>query len=139
VTSSTSNTASASVGFNTASSFVTPSITLTTNPPAFARGGASNNIIGWGWNNASYSGSTSGNPSYPWRIRSGSSSGTIINSGTRSYSTGSINLGGTNYNYRIGSEEGDTPRTTAARFGSYQATILGTNGQTYSSGFSASS
>lgn len=118
--------------------FVTPSISLTTNPPAFARGGASNNIIGWAWNNASYSGSTSGNPSYPWRIRSGSSSGTIIASGTRSYSSGSVSLGGNSYNYRIGSEEGDTPRTTALRWGSYQATILGTNGQTYSTSYSAS-
>lgn len=118
--------------------FVTPSITLTTNPPAFARSTANPDRFGWGWNNAIWSGSTSGNPSYPWRIRSGSSTGTIINSGTRSYSTGSINVGGTNYNYRIGTEEGDTPRTTASRWGSYQATILGTNGQTYSSGFSAS-
>jgi|688.fasta_scaffold02706_37 hypothetical protein len=120
------------------STFVTPSITLTTNPPAFARSTVNTNRFGWGWNNAIWSGSTSGNPSYPWRIRSGSSSGTIINSGTRSYSTGAINVGGSNYNYRIGTEEGDTPRTTASRWGSYEATILGTNGQTYSSGFSAS-
>ena len=138
VASSSGDTASAGVGFITESSFVTPSISLTTNPPAFARGGSSNNIIGWGWNNASYSGSTSGNPSYPWRIRSGSSSGTIIASGTRSYSSGSVSLGGNSYNYRIGSEEGDTPRTTASRWGSYQATILGTNGQTYSTSYSAS-
>lgn len=119
--------------------FVTPSISLTTNPPAFARSTVNTDRFGWGWNNASYSGSTSGTPSYPWRIRSGSSSGTIINSGTRPYSTAAINVGGTNYNYRIGSEEGDTPRTTAARWGSYQATILGTNGQTYSTAYSASS
>lgn len=138
VYSSTGNSASANYSFTTNSSFVTPSISLTTNPPAFARGGGSNNIIGWGWNNASYSGSTSGNPSYPWRIRSGSSSGTIIASGTRSYSSGFVSLGGNSYNYRIGSEEGDTPRTTASRWGSYQATILGTNGQTYSTSYSAS-
>jgi len=138
VYSSTGNSASANYSFTTNSSFVTPSISLTTNPPAFARGGASNNIIGWAWNNASYSGSTSGNPSYPWRIRSGSSSGTIIASGTRSYSSGFVSLGGNSYNYRIGSEEGDTPRTTASRWGSYQATILGTNGQTYSTSYSAS-
>ena len=139
VYSSTGNSASANYSFTTTSSFVTPSISLTTNPPAFARSTANTDRFGWGWNNASYSGSTSGNPSYPWRIRSGSSSGTIIASNTRSYSTASINVGGTNYNYRIGSEEGDTPRTTAARFGSYQATILGTNGQTYSTSYSASS
>jgi hypothetical protein len=138
VYSSTGNSASANYSFTTNSSFVTPSISLTTNPPAFARSTVNTNRFGWGWNNASYSGSTSGNPSYPWRIRSGSSSGTIINSGTRSYSTGAINVGGSNYNYRIGTEEGDTPRTTSARWGSYEATILGTNGQTYSSGFSAS-
>jgi len=135
VTSSSGNTAEASVGFNTASSFVTPSISLSTNPPAFARSGSTFN---WGWNNAFWSGSTSGNPSYPWRIRSGSSSGTIIASGTRSYTTGTRSVGGTQYNYRIGTTDGDTPTTTAGRWGSYQATILGTNGQTYSSGFSAS-
>jgi hypothetical protein len=135
VTSSTGNSAQASVGFNTASSFVTPSISLSTNPPAFARSGSTFN---WGWNNAFWSGSTSGNPSYPWRIRSGSSSGTIIASGTRSYTTGTRNVGGTQYNYRIGTTDGDTPTTTSGRWGSYQATILGTNGQTYSSGFSAS-
>ena len=138
VYSSTGDSASASYSFTTTSSFVTPSISLTTNPPAFARGGSSNNIIAWGWNNASYSGSTSGNPSYPWRIRSGSSSGTIIASGTRSYNSGFVSVGGNSYNYRIGSEEGDTPRTTSGRWGSYQATILGTNGQTYSTSYSAS-
>jgi hypothetical protein len=138
VYSSTGNSASANYSFTTNSSFVTPSISLTTNPPAFSRSTVNTNRFGWGWNNASYSGSTSGNPSYPWRIRSGSSSGTIINSNTRSYSTGAINVGGSNYNYRIGTEEGDTPRTTASRWGSYEATILGTNGQTYRTGYSAS-
>jgi hypothetical protein len=115
--------------------FVTPSISLNTNPPAFSRSGST---INWGWDNASWSGSTSGNPSYPWRIRSGSSTGTIINSGTRSYTTTTRNISGVPWNYRIGSTDGDTPATTASRWGSYQATILGTNGQTYPSGFSAS-
>lgn len=115
--------------------FVTPSISLNTNPPAFSRSGSTFN---WGWDNASWSGSTSGNPSYPWRIRSGSSTGTIINSGTRSYTTTTRNISGVPWNYRIGTTDGDTPTTTAGRWGSYQATILGTNGQTYSSGFSAS-
>jgi hypothetical protein len=115
--------------------FVTPSISLNTNPPYFFRSGSTFN---WGWDNASWSGSTSGNPSYPWRIRSGSSTGTIINSGTRSYTTTSRNINGIPWNYRIGTTDGDTPTTTASRWGSYQATILGTNGQTYSSGFSAS-
>jgi hypothetical protein len=115
--------------------FVTPSISLNTNPPAFSRSGST---INWGWDNASWSGSTSGNPSYPWRIRSGSSTGTIINSGTRSYTTTTRNISGVPWNYRIGSTDGDTPATASSRWGSYQATILGTNGQTYSSGFSAS-
>lgn len=136
VTSSTSNTASASVGFNTASSFVTPSITLNTNPPYFFRSGSTFN---WGWDNASWSGSTSGNPSYPWRIRSGSSTGTIIaSSPTRSYTTSNRNINGIPWNYRIGTTDGDTPTTTAGRWGSYEATILGTNGQTYRTGYSAS-
>jgi hypothetical protein len=135
VTSSTNDTASASVGFTTAASFVTPSITLNTNPPYFFRSGSTFN---WGWDNASWSGSTSGNPSYPWRIRSGSSTGTIIASGTRSYTTSFRNINGIPWNYRIGTTDGDTPTTTAGRWGSYQATILGTNGVTYSSGFSAS-
>lgn len=115
--------------------FVTPSISLNTNPPAFSRSGST---INWGWDNASWSGSTSGNPSYPWRIRSGSSTGTIINSGTRSYTTTTRNISGVPWNYRIGSTDGDTPATPSGRWGSYQATILGTNGQTYPSGFSAS-
>jgi hypothetical protein len=115
--------------------FVTPSISLNTDPPAFTRSGST---INWGWNNASWSGSTSGNPSYPWRIRSGSSTGTIINSGTRSYTTTTRTISGVSWNYRIGSTDGDTPATPSGRWGSYQATILGTNGQTYPSGFSAS-
>jgi hypothetical protein len=115
--------------------FVTPSISLNNNPPYFFRSGSTFN---WGWDNASWSGSTSGNPSYPWRIRSGSSSGTIIASGTRSYTTSFRNINGIPWNYRIGTTDGDTSTTTAGRWGSYQATILGTNGQTYSSGFSAS-
>jgi len=135
LTSITNDTASASVGFITASSFVTPSISLNTNPPYFFRSGSTFN---WGWDNAYWSGSTSGNPSYPWRIRSGSSTGTIIASGTRSYTTSSRNINGIPWNYRIGTTDGDTPTTTASRWGSYQATILGTNGQTYTSGFSQS-
>jgi hypothetical protein len=137
VYSSTGNSASASVGFNTLTAFVTPSISRTTDPPAFYRAGTT---FAWGWNNATYSGSTSGNPFYPWRIRSGSSSGTIIASGTRTYTVTTVALGTgqPRYNYRIGTQDGDTPTTALARWGSYSADILGTNGQTYSSGYSAS-
>lgn len=95
--------------------------------------------IAWGWNNSSNLGSYT-SVSYQWQIRATSSTtGTIIDSGTETYtSTGSLAIGdsGKSRTYRVSSGDGDTAATSSARWLRVRTVVVGTNGKTYYSNYS---
>ena len=124
-----------------ASSSSTQSVQFVTPSPGvpqviFKRDGSA---IAWGWNNVSGLGSYE-SISYEWIISTtSSSSGSVLDSGTLSYSTSGnkqIGVGGKTRQYRVSSRDGDTNSTSSPRWLRVRAVVVGTNGTTYSSSYS---
>ena len=114
--------------------FVTPSPGIP--QVVFKRDGSS---ISWGWDNVSGLGSYQ-SVSYQWIISTtNSTSGSVLDSGTLSYSTSGnkqIGIGGKIKEYRVSSRDGDTNPTSSPRWLRVRAVVVGTNGTTYSSSYS---
>jgi len=95
--------------------------------------------IAWGWNNVSGLGSYE-SVSYEWIISTTSSlSGSVLDSGTLTYSTSAskqIGIGGKTRGYRVSSRDGDTNATSSPRWLRVRTVVVGTNGTTYSSSYS---
>lgn len=159
VTSSTGNTASANYSLTTSAGFQ-PVVWGAMTSPAFQRTNASSTLR-WGWNNQlPTSGDyTASNITWEWQYSSSNATTTqsatpigLISSGTRpNRSAGGLTVGASTYNNRVSSLSGDytvggtnpagvnEPITfsTANRYLRYRAVVVGSNGTTYRSNYSA--
>jgi hypothetical protein len=163
VTSSTGNTAAANYSLTTTAAPLSPVVWGAMTSPTFDRLNSSSRLR-WGWNNQlPTSGSyTASNITWEWQYSSSNSTTTqsasptgLIASGTRpNRSTGGLTVGASTFNNRVSSLSGDyntgNPAqttvpinnepvifNTANRYLRYRAVVVGTNGTTYRSNYSA--
>lgn len=95
--------------------------------------------IAWGWNNVGGLNSYT-SVSYEWIIsESDASNAATLDDGTKEYSdTSSYTIGSISNKrtYRVSSGDGDTLATASSRWLRVRAVVLGTDGNTYNSGWS---
>lgn len=167
VTSSTGNTASANYSLTTTAAPLNPVVWGAMTAPTFARNttpASSSTSYRWGWNNQlPTSGDyTASDITWEWQHSTSNATTTqsatpigLIASGTRpNRSTGGLTVGSSTFNNRVSSLSGDyntgnpaqptvpinnEPVTfsTSSRYLRYRAVVVGTNGTTYRSNYSA--
>ena len=167
VTSSTGNTAAANYSLTTTAAPLNPVVWGAMTAPTFARNttpASSSTSYRWGWNNQlPTSGDyTASNITWEWQHSSANTTTTqsaspagLIASGTRpNRSAGGLTVGSSTFNNRVSSLSGDyntgnpaqatvpinnEPVTfsTASRYLRYRAVVVGTDGTTYRSNYSA--
>lgn len=163
VTSSTGNTAAANYSLTTTAAPLNPVVWGAMTAPTFDRLNSSSRLR-WGWNNQTPSSGdyTASNITWEWQYSSSNSTTTqsaspagLIASGTRpNRSTGGLTVGASTFNNRVSSLSGDyntgNPAqptvpinnepvifNTANRYLRYRAVVVGTDGTTYRSNYSA--
>ncbi len=158
VTSSTGHTASANYSLTTSAAPAAPVVWGAMTAPTFDRLNSSSRLR-WGWNNQTPSSGdyTASNITWEWQYSSSNSTTTqsasptgLIASGTRpNRSGGGLTVGSSTFNNRVSSLSGDygtgnvagtnepVSFNTASRYLRYRAVVVGTNGTTYRSNYSA--
>ena len=109
--------------------FVTPSA-----PAPSLQFQRTSSIIRWYCDYPSPSGSWSSIQGMQFEIRTSPGGGTLLASGTRSFPGFGVypyNVGGINWAFRMGTQDGDITYNSAARYGRARVVLTGTNGSTY--------